>query len=76
MRDFRYCRYRRTHNKEYSMFKCGLSPTISDEGKAAWVALKAAMLMHCQAVEKEGVAPKSDLERRLDAICRKLKIIS
>jgi hypothetical protein len=70
--DFRYARFRRTHKPEFVMLEFGMSALVTDTAKAAWSAVKAIMISIAGAVEKHGIAPKSDMERRVEAILRRI----
>ena len=57
------------------MMEIGLNPTISAEADKAWRSLHYIMYIATHSergVEKQGVAPKSDIERRIETLVQNL----
>ena len=48
---------------------------MSEEYQKVWSLVKKILISNCGAQQKRGTAPKNNLERRLEAVLRKLKII-
>ena len=72
--DFRYCRFRRTFSKETTMLEVGLSPTISTSAETAWMGIKWVLKHHCSGKEMHGIAPRSNIERRIEFALKKLGV--
>ena len=72
--DWRYCHVRRTYRKEMLMLEVGLSPIVSKEAENCWKAIQNVLILHGEAAECFGIAPKGDLERRIEATLKGLKI--
>jgi hypothetical protein len=72
--DWRYFRYGTTWAKSRSMVEIGLSPIASKEATALLPAIIALMEIAAAGHQKHGVAPKSQLELRLEGILRSLGV--
>ena len=52
------------------MIEIGLSPTISTEADKAWRSIRYIATHSERGVEKQRVAPKSDIERRVETLLK------
>jgi hypothetical protein len=74
LQDFRYFRYRTTWTKARIMVEIGLAPLAS---KLAQSLVRAWIRMFCrfsEGVQKHGIAPKSNVESRLEQVLRQLNV--
>jgi hypothetical protein len=76
MDDWRYARFRTTHTAARSIMELGISPICCDEAKSL---LRSIMKMVCDpdskmnGVKKQGVAPKTRIENRIEEAIRSLR---
>ena len=56
------------------MLEVGLSMVVSAEAEAAWQSIQVVLREQTQAEECFGIAPKSNIERRLEATLRRLRV--
>ena len=56
------------------MLEVGLSPIVSKEAENCWKAIQNFLGFHGEAAECFDIAPKGDLERRIEATLKGLKI--
>ena len=71
MADWRYARFRNCYRKEFCLFEIGMAPTISDQAKAFYKSLRLILLSY--GTEKAGIAPKSGMERKVEALLGQLR---
>ena len=74
--DFRYCRFRRTFNKETTMLEVSLSQTIGKSAETAWMGIWWVLEHHRGAKEMHGIAPRSNIEQRIELDLKKLGIFT
>ena len=71
--DFRFARLRKVYSKDHIMMEIGLSSVITPSAELAWKALHYVATHSEQGSEKFGVAPKTDVEKRVAFLLDKFK---
>ena len=74
IRDFRYGRWRGTWSKNRALFEVGLSPVCRPQGQEMLHAMTALLIKNAEAVPRHGIAPKGQLELRVEGILKKLNV--
>jgi hypothetical protein len=74
LQDWRFMRYRTTWNKQRLMCEIGLAPLASAKAQALCRAWLQMLCTYCDGTQKHGIAPKSQLEQRLEQVLKKMNI--
>jgi hypothetical protein len=74
LQDWRFMRYRTTWNKQRLMCEIGLAPLASSKAQALCRAWLQMLCSYYDGTQKHGIAPKSQIEQRLENILRKMNI--
>ena len=74
LQDWRFMRYRTTWSKQRMMCEIGLAPLASTKAQMLCRAWLQMLCAYYSGVQKHGVAPKTQLEQRLEQVLRKMNI--
>jgi hypothetical protein len=69
----RYCRLRSTYAKRFTMLEVGVA-CMAPESARLWAITKRLMVRYFRTRMRCGVAPKSGMERRIEATLRRLRV--
>jgi hypothetical protein len=67
LEDWRFARFRTTHTQERPIIELGVSPIASPHAKPLLKAIFKVAMQEMEGVKKEGVAPKTKIEMRIEA---------
>ena len=66
---------RRTYEKEYKILEIGLSVLTTKEAEECWKQFLVAMTANMSVALLHGIAPKSDMERRIETTLKRIRVL-